>query len=247
VSFEELLLRHAVGQNVAHYEREQRASAVMMIPIPRRGVFRGVRGLDQARAVSGIEDVRITAKADQMLILRRKAPATSGSSSRAPMTPAPLPQRCAGTRATGARHRARSADATIRPWLTAQGRRRRRLHRGTRAAARSLCEVRSELPGLDFAVAGRARPADLTRTSLDGRRKLWEDQVKMIPNEYRLMPWQKEAQELVAAHGRFFFGEGRRYRPATCLNRRSNRPAHQLIRDGNRYFTSPSVANHCNT
>ena len=68
VSFEELLLRHAIGQNVAHYEREQRASAVMMIPIPRRGVFRGVRGLDQARAVSGIEDVRITAKADQMLI-----------------------------------------------------------------------------------------------------------------------------------------------------------------------------------
>ena len=68
VSFEELLLRHAIGQNVAHYEREQRASAVMMIPIPRRGVFRGVRGLDQARAVPGIEDVRITAKSDQMLI-----------------------------------------------------------------------------------------------------------------------------------------------------------------------------------
>ena len=68
VSFEELLLRHAIGQNVAHYERERRASAVMMIPIPRRGVFRGVRGLDQARAVSGIEDVRITAKTDQMLI-----------------------------------------------------------------------------------------------------------------------------------------------------------------------------------
>jgi biotin carboxylase len=68
VSFEELLLRHAIGQNVADYEREQRASAVMMIPIPRRGVFRGVRGLDQARAVPGVEDVRITAKADQMLI-----------------------------------------------------------------------------------------------------------------------------------------------------------------------------------
>jgi len=39
--------------------------------------------------------------------------------------------------------------------------------------------------------------------------KLWEDRMKMILNEYRLMPWQKEAQELVAKHMEdFFFGEG---------------------------------------
>jgi Fe-S cluster biosynthesis and repair protein YggX len=39
--------------------------------------------------------------------------------------------------------------------------------------------------------------------------KLWEDRMKMILNEYRLMPWQKEAQELVARHMEdFFFGEG---------------------------------------
>src|SRR5262245_35856742 len=38
VSFEELLLRHALGQNVADYRRERSASAVMMIPLPRRGV-----------------------------------------------------------------------------------------------------------------------------------------------------------------------------------------------------------------
>jgi biotin carboxylase len=68
VSFEELLLRHAIGQNVARFEREHDASAVMMIPIPRRGVLRGVAGLDQARAVPGIEDVRITAKPDQVLV-----------------------------------------------------------------------------------------------------------------------------------------------------------------------------------
>jgi Fe-S cluster biosynthesis and repair protein YggX len=38
--------------------------------------------------------------------------------------------------------------------------------------------------------------------------KLWEDRMKMILNEYRLMPWQKEAQELVAKHMEdFFFGE----------------------------------------
>jgi Fe-S cluster biosynthesis and repair protein YggX len=38
--------------------------------------------------------------------------------------------------------------------------------------------------------------------------KLWEDRMKMILNEYRLMPWQKEAQELIAKHMEdFFFGE----------------------------------------
>lgn len=39
--------------------------------------------------------------------------------------------------------------------------------------------------------------------------RLWEDRMKMILNEYRLMPWQKEAQDLVARHmEEFFFGEG---------------------------------------
>jgi Fe-S cluster biosynthesis and repair protein YggX len=36
----------------------------------------------------------------------------------------------------------------------------------------------------------------------------WEEQMKMILNEYRLLPFQKEAQELVAKHmEEFFFGE----------------------------------------
>ena len=39
--------------------------------------------------------------------------------------------------------------------------------------------------------------------------KLWEERMKMILNEYRLKPWQKEAQELVAKQmEEFFFGEG---------------------------------------
>ena len=38
--------------------------------------------------------------------------------------------------------------------------------------------------------------------------KLWEDRQKMILNEYRLMPWQKEAQELIARQMEdFFFSE----------------------------------------
>jgi Fe-S cluster biosynthesis and repair protein YggX len=35
--------------------------------------------------------------------------------------------------------------------------------------------------------------------------KLWEDRQKMILNEYRLMPWQKEAQELIAKQMEEFF------------------------------------------
>jgi Fe-S cluster biosynthesis and repair protein YggX len=38
--------------------------------------------------------------------------------------------------------------------------------------------------------------------------KLWEERQKMILNEYRLMPWQKEAQDLIAKQLEdFFFGE----------------------------------------
>ena len=65
---EELLLRHACGEAVDGWRRESDASGVMMIPIPRRGIYRGVDGVDAARAVPQVDDVRITAKADQLLL-----------------------------------------------------------------------------------------------------------------------------------------------------------------------------------
>jgi len=68
VSLEELLLRHAIGEDVRGHTRETRASGVMMIPIPRAGVFRGVDGVDAARAVDGNRDVLITANPDQHLV-----------------------------------------------------------------------------------------------------------------------------------------------------------------------------------
>jgi len=68
LSLEELLLRHALGENPARYRREIAASGVMMIPIPRRGVFRGVDSVEAARGVPHIVDVRITAKPDQLLL-----------------------------------------------------------------------------------------------------------------------------------------------------------------------------------
>jgi len=39
----------------------------MMIPIPRRGHLRRVEGEERARAVPLVEDVRITARQDQLL------------------------------------------------------------------------------------------------------------------------------------------------------------------------------------
>jgi phosphoribosylaminoimidazole carboxylase (NCAIR synthetase) len=68
IPLEELLLRHALGEDPARYEREATGSGVMMIPIPRRGIYRGVEGVDAARAMPHIDAVRITAKADQLLL-----------------------------------------------------------------------------------------------------------------------------------------------------------------------------------
>jgi biotin carboxylase len=63
---EELLLRHAAGEDVSHLEREPCASGVMMIPIGREfvnsAVYEGVEGLDSALAVAGVEEIAITAK-----------------------------------------------------------------------------------------------------------------------------------------------------------------------------------------
>jgi biotin carboxylase len=67
IGLEELLLRHALGEATAGWDRETEASAVMMIPIPRGGVYRRVDGVDDATAVEGIDRVQITAKPDQQI------------------------------------------------------------------------------------------------------------------------------------------------------------------------------------
>lgn len=64
---EELLLRFSVGEDVSTLERERDASGVMMIPIPKSGVYRDVSGVAEASAVPGITDVAITAKYGQRL------------------------------------------------------------------------------------------------------------------------------------------------------------------------------------
>ena len=66
-SLEEVLLMHAVGRSIAGYSREPAAAAVMMIPIPSRGMYKGVEGEADARAVEGVTDIRITARVGQLL------------------------------------------------------------------------------------------------------------------------------------------------------------------------------------
>ena len=68
MGFEEFLLRHALGDPLDGWRRERRASAVMMIPIPRSGVYRRVDNVEEASAVPHVADVTITAKPDQQLL-----------------------------------------------------------------------------------------------------------------------------------------------------------------------------------
>jgi L-amino acid ligase C-terminal domain 2 len=68
MSLEELLLRHALGEDISGWQRESQASGVMMIPIPRRGIYTGVTGVAAAREVVGVDDVVVTAKVGQVLV-----------------------------------------------------------------------------------------------------------------------------------------------------------------------------------
>ena len=68
LSLEDLLVRHALGDAVAGLPRENVAAGVMMIPIPRHGVLKEVRGVAAARAVEGIEDVVISIRPGETLV-----------------------------------------------------------------------------------------------------------------------------------------------------------------------------------
>ena len=65
LGLEALLLRHALGLPIFISKQEQRPSGVMMIPTPESGILREVRGLEEARAVAGIEDITISIVAGQ--------------------------------------------------------------------------------------------------------------------------------------------------------------------------------------
>jgi biotin carboxylase len=62
ISLEELLLRDALGMPGGDAERESQASGVMMIPVPRSGIFDGVEEIEAAESVPGVTDIQITAR-----------------------------------------------------------------------------------------------------------------------------------------------------------------------------------------
>ncbi len=68
MSLEELIIRHAIGQDVNSYKREENAAGVMMIPIPHAGILREVTGQGQAKAIEGIEEVTISIPIGQEVV-----------------------------------------------------------------------------------------------------------------------------------------------------------------------------------
>jgi hypothetical protein len=69
VRLEEVILRHALGLPLdGRLRREEAAAGVMMLPIPGTGTLREVAGQDEARAVPGISDIRITIPAGGQLV-----------------------------------------------------------------------------------------------------------------------------------------------------------------------------------
>jgi biotin carboxylase len=60
VTLEELILRHALGMPLGKLQREEAASGVMMLPVPRAGVLESVEGQEAARAVRGVAGLEIT-------------------------------------------------------------------------------------------------------------------------------------------------------------------------------------------
>lgn len=68
VSLEEMIIRQAFGLEVASLEREPEARGVMMIPIPRAGLLKGIQGCEAAASVKHIESVEITVQLNNRLI-----------------------------------------------------------------------------------------------------------------------------------------------------------------------------------
>lgn len=81
MSLEELILRQAVDESLpsvpvsTEAAGERDAAGVMMIPIPRRGIYRGLEGLAAAQSVPGVTAVAITVELGQII-----APPPDGAS-----------------------------------------------------------------------------------------------------------------------------------------------------------------------
>ena len=64
-----------------------------------------------------------------------------------------------------------------------------------------------ELPGLDAPPWPGPLGQRVYEQVSEEAWEMWEERMKMILNEYRLLPFQKEAQQIIAKHmDEFFFG-----------------------------------------
>ena len=63
-----MIITHALGQPIDSTEREKQASGVMMIPIPKSGIFKSTQGELAARSVKNITDVEISIKSGAKVI-----------------------------------------------------------------------------------------------------------------------------------------------------------------------------------
>lgn len=75
MSLEEVVIRLALGMDTRRVVREKAAAGVMMIPIPKGGIYEGVDGMEDARQVEGIESVEMTVQPG-----RKLAPLPEGGS-----------------------------------------------------------------------------------------------------------------------------------------------------------------------
>ncbi|MGH8715412.1 MAG: ATP-grasp domain-containing protein [Burkholderiales bacterium] len=67
MNIEELILRQALGEPLPAFG-PAKSAAVMMIPIPMRGIYQGVSNLDLAGKLPGITDIQITAEIGHLII-----------------------------------------------------------------------------------------------------------------------------------------------------------------------------------
>jgi biotin carboxylase len=75
MSLEEFILRHAVAEPLPIASKSSAAGGVMMIPIPRRGIYHGLEDLAAAQSVRGITGVTIAVEPGQII-----APPPDGAS-----------------------------------------------------------------------------------------------------------------------------------------------------------------------
>jgi biotin carboxylase len=65
-SLEEVIVRHALGEDVSGARRRTKAAGVMMIPVLRAGIYQTARGVDRAEMLA--DEVIITAKEGQRVL-----------------------------------------------------------------------------------------------------------------------------------------------------------------------------------